>query len=412
MRCRGCGSIRLELILTPGRVHAIVKFKDSPEEEDDYGSLDLVKCRDCNLVQLKESVAPERLYSQFHYLSGINQSMNDALFDIVRSVENTVQLKPRDVVIDIGANDGTLLSYYRRYVYAIGFEPAKNISPNFYPDEWIMDYFSANRYFVDKTRPTKTEKAKVITAIAMFYDLENPNQFLSDVHDVLSDDGIFVLQMNDLDSMCQNVSIDNICHEHLTYYSMDTLVPLLRQNHLYPIDISYNNVNGGSIRVTSSKTPNDKVFKSYKHAKANVENYCSLELMWRHFEQEKKKLLRYLDKEIENDRLVWGYGASTRGNTLLQLLGLDDSYIRAIADRNPKKWGKYTAGGNIPIISEGDMRLIQPPNLLVLPYYFEQEFLNREIEYLKKGGRMLFPLPKFRIWTASKEGKLRVHGLS
>lgn len=411
MRCRGCGlEFTSPETLRLGN-QAIVKFKDSPEEKDDYSSLNLVECPDCDLVQLTESVPSERLYSQFHYLSGINQSMNDALFDIVKDVEkwSSPKLEPGDIVVDIGANDGTLLSYYRRCIRTMGFEPAKNISPLAgCMTWWFQDYFSASRYW--STRPPLEKKAKVITAIAMFYDLEDPNSFLKDIYEILDDNGIFVIQMNDLDNMTQNISVDNICHEHLCYYSMDTLLPLLRRNNLYPISVSYNGVNGGSIRVISSKVPNDKVFTSYKHNTQSNPDDHSITAMWNRFEKEKKRLLKYIEKH--KTETLWAYGASTRGNTLLQLFG-EDLYkeIEFIADRNPKKWGKYTAGSDIPICSEEDMRKKQPDNLLVLPYYFEEEFLKREIEYLKKGGKMIFPLPRFRILTSDKKGNLKVHGI-
>lgn len=398
-KCRACHQSHLAEVLNLGN-HAIVRFKDSPDEKDDYCPLILVKCEDCQLIQLLHSVSQDRLYSEFHYLSGINQSMNDALFDVVKDVEKYVTFKDGDVALDIGANDGTLLSYYREYVTKIGFDPAKNII-NKFDFNIVQDYFSAKAYGL------KTKKPKAITAIAMFYDLEDPNQFLQDINEILTEDGgIFIAQQNDLDDMCQNISVDNICHEHLCYYNIDTLLPLLRKNNLYPISVSYNGVNGGSIRVISSKIPNDKVFTSYKHLWSNPDNHSITE-MWSRFEKENKRLLRYIDKHGP----LYAYGASTRGNTLLQLLGLDHTKIIAIADRNPKKWGKFTAGGNIQIISEDMMRQKQPENLLILPYYFEQEFLQREIEYLKKGGKMIFPLPKFRIWTADKKGNLKVHGL-
>lgn len=400
MKCRSCSANQepKEINIGPRKGLAVVKFKDKPDERDDYHSLDLWTCSNCNLVQLVETVPPGRLFSEFHYLSGVNQSMNDALFDIVKDVEKHVSLKPGDIVIDIGANDGTLLSYYRKYVTTVGFEPARNIIPKLWPcDNWVQDYFSIEGYHCAGFK----KKAKVITAIAMFYDLEDPNHFLKDIYEILDDNGVFVVQMNDLDRMIQNVSVDNICHEHLTYYNIDTLLPLLRRHGLYPIEVSYNQINGGSIRVICSKKENG-MFPPGLH-RQNPD----LEEMFHRFDIEKKRLLKYIDKYGP----IWAYGASTRGNTLLQLLGLDSTKIVAIADRNPKKWGKYTAGGNIQIISEDMMRQKQPDNLLVLPYYFEEEFLKREMEYLKKGGKMIFPLPKFRIYTADKEGNLKVHGL-
>lgn len=413
-RCRGCGKDFLSSVLNLGNL-AIVKFKDSPEEEDDYSQLNLVECQDCHLIQLLHTVPRERLYDNFHYLSGINQSMNDALLDIVKQVERFVNIKPGENVVDIGANDGTLLSYYRHYVRTVGFEPAKNILPSanavWSGEDWIQDYFSADSYMKWNERNTKKGNAKIVTAIAMFYDLEQPRLFLKDVHRILADDGIFILQMNDLDAMCQNISIDNICHEHLTYFNMDTLIPILSQSGLYPINVQHNNVNGGSIRVICSKNPYDEDRCHFRRFRPMSEP-ISLKDMWIAFLNERKRLMRYITRELKRGRSVMGYGASTRGNTLLQLLELDHNHIQAIADRNPKKYDKFTAGGNIPIIPEEEMRRFQPDNLLVLPYYFESEFLEREKEYLKKGGKMIFPLPRFRIWTFDDRIGTVVHGLN
>ncbi|MGC1930125.1 MAG: methyltransferase domain-containing protein [Candidatus Nitrosopolaris sp.] len=379
---------------------AVIKLKSSPEEKDDYADLLLIECQNCHLVQLSNTVPPERLFSEFHYLSGIDQSMNNAFFDVVKDVESRVDLKPGDIVVDISSNDGTLLSYYRHCVETIGFEPANNILEKY--GHRIRGYFSAKEYW--NFLFPRTSKAKVITAIAMFCDLYDPNSFCKDVHDILDEDGIFVIQMNDSDSMIQNCSIDNICHEYLCYYSIDTLLPLLRRNCLYPDSVSYNTVNGGSIRVICRHTENQKPFLRYSAAEA------TLDTVWKNFKKERDRLCGYIDRQLKQHKSIWAYGASTRGNSLLQLLGLDSTKITAIADRNRKKWSKFTAGGNIPIKSEEHMRQVQPDNLFVLPYYFEKEFLAREQEYLSHGGRMLFPLPRFRIWTM-KGDVLTVHGL-
>jgi intein/homing endonuclease len=774
MKCRGC---RAELLassskgLDLGKL-AVIKFKSSPDEKDDYADLLLIECQNCHLVQLSNTAQ----FSEFHYLNGINQSTNDALFDVVKDIESRIDLKRGDIVVDIGPNDGLLLSYYRHYVKTIGFEPPNNILERY--GHRSRGYFSANEYW-NSLYPKKS-KAKVITAIEIFYYLDDPNSFCKDVHDILDEDGIFVIQMNDLDSMIQNYSIDNVCftpttyiqgpcvpisdikngdevtsydgdkvrvvktmkreykgelceikarylekitctpehpiliakkdwfrfnsglfrdhtgqhklewvtaqnikrhdflvvprlkkrhslqsinltefnrvnshgyrrglvslplnediawlmgiyvarghtnmlaqgevtlnyslhqdevqiaekikrimksigtsvskphvrkdvnaayyavsctsigrafakwfgktalekqipdfilyasetirsaflrglfgddkwrnqnqmnlrtsspklirqtqllaaalgimldisksepqehlisersvtssvswqvrdsmqsvgrifeydyhtlkaaqhievyddyilvpvlnvsqfdyegpvynletdthtflasnavvhncHEHLCYYSINTLLPLLRRNCLYPDNVSYNSVNGGSIRVICRHVDNQKPFLRYSAAEA------TLDLMWKNFKKERDRLCGYIDRQLKQHKSIWAYGASTRGNSLLQLLGLDSTKITAIADSDRKKWNKFTAGGNIPIKSEAHMRQVQPDNLLVLPYYFEKEFLAREQDYLAHGGRMLFPLPRFRIWTM-KGDVLTVHGL-
>jgi intein/homing endonuclease len=773
MKCRGC---RGELLASTSKALdlgklAVMKFKSSPDEKDDYADLLLIECGNCHLVQLSNTTQ----FSEFHYLYDINQSTNDALFDVVKDIESRIDLKTGDIVVDIGSNNGFLLSYYRHYVKTIGFEPPNNILGKYAPSR---GYFSANEYW--KSIHPKISKAKVITAIEMLYYLDDPNSFCKDVHEILDEDGMFVIQMIDLDSMIQNYSIDNICftpttyiqgpclpisdikngdevtsydgdkvkvvktmkreykgelceinawylekitctpghpiliakkdwfrsnsglsrdhtdqhklrwvtaqnikrhdllvvprlkkrhslqsidltefnkvnsdgyrcglasiplnediawlmgvyvatghtnmsaqgevilnyslhedeveiaekirrimksigatlfkpqarkdvnatyyevsctsigrafakwfgknalekqipdfilyasesirsafmrglfehdewhnqnqmnlrtsspklirqtqllaaalgimmnismsepvehlisersvtssvssqvrdtmqsvggifeydyhtlkagqhievyddyilvpvlnvsqidyegpvynletethtflasnavvhncHEHLCYYSINTLLPLLRRNCLYPDNVSYNSVNGGSIRVICRHVDNQKAFLRYSVAEATLDN------MWKNFKKERDRLCRYIDRQLEQHKSIWAYGASTRSNSLLQLLDLDSTKITAIADSNREKWNKFTAGGNIPIKSDAYMRQVQPDNLLVLPYYFEKEFLAREQDYLTYGGRMLFPLPRFRIWTM-KDDALAVHGL-
>jgi len=776
MKCRGC---RAELLASSSKALdlgklAVIKFKSSPDEKDDYADLLLIECQNCHLVQLSNTAQ----FSEFHYSNGINLSRNDALFNVVKDIEYRIDLKRGDIVVDIGTNDGLLLSYYRHYVKTIGFEPPNNILERY--GHRNRGFFSANEYW--NCLYPKKSKAKVITAIEIFYYLDDPNSFCKDVHDILDEDGIFVIQMNDLDSMIQNYSIDSICftpttyvqgpcvpisdikngdevtsydgdkvrvvktmkreykgelceikakylekitctpehpilvakkdwfsfnsglfrdhtgqhklewvtaqdikrhdflvvprlkkrhslrsinltefnrlnshgyrrglvslplnediawlmgiyvarghtnmlaqdevtlnysvhkdeveiaekierimksigtslsrphvrkdvndtyygvsctsigrafakwfgktalekqipdfilyasesirsaflrglfgddkwpnqnqmnlrtschklirqiqllaaalgimldisksepeehlisersvassvswqvrdsmqsvgtifeydyhtlkagqqdrpavyddyilvpvlnvsqfdyegpvynletdthtflasnavvhncHEHLCYYSINTLLPLLRRNCLYPDDVSYNSVNGGSIRIICRHIDNQKPFLRYSAAEA------TLDIMWKNFKKERDRLCGYIDRQLKQHKSIWAYGASTRGNSLLQLLGLDSTKITAIADSDRKKWNKFTAGGNIPIKSEAHMRQVQPDNLLVLPYYFEKEFLAREQDYLTRGGRMLFPLPRFRIWTM-KGDILTVHGL-
>jgi NDP-4-keto-2,6-dideoxyhexose 3-C-methyltransferase len=239
-------------------------------------------------------------------------------------------------------------------------------------------------------------KPKVITACAMFYDLEDPNAFCADIKQVLHEDGVCIIQMNYLGDMIDNLTIDNISAEHLCYYSFASLNSILHANGLVVQGVTFGDVNGGSIRVVCGHKPSVVTqFKGLRETRlTDVETFAD----WaRRLKNNQIKIKNYINKESKAGRNTWGYGASTRGNTLLQWLGLDSNKIVKIADRNPRKWGKYTAGGNIPICSEQEMREAQPDNLLVLPYHFKQEFLEREASYMQKGGKMIFPLPSFTL---------------
>lgn len=385
--CFSCNGKNFTEILNLGN-QAVIQFKDNKDEKDDIAPLLLRECNNCKLVQLSHVVHRDRLFRNYWYRSGVNKSMRDALKGVVISAENRVDLDFDDWVIDIGSNDGTLLKNYRRYIKTIGFEPAKNISVNAGSDIRTIDnYFNLSdaQYLIKQYG----RKPKIITCVAMFYDLEDPNKFLQDVKNVLHEDGIFVLQLNTLDAMVKNFTVDNISHEHLCYYSIQVLRDLLNKNGFDVPWYIENDINGGSVRLYC------------RHQGFNYPRIENLEVeggwaKWRaQLEEKKNKIRDTVLKEKEKHGLeIWGYGASTRGYSLLQWLGIEDK-ITKIADRNPAKWGKYL--GKIPIVSEAEMRMSQPAFLFVLPYSFMMEFIEREAEYLKRGGHMIFPLPELEI---------------
>jgi NDP-4-keto-2,6-dideoxyhexose 3-C-methyltransferase len=396
-KCRGCGTSFVSpddaqsiVLLDLWPPQAVIKFKNSPSEPDDLAPLMLIMCANCKLVQLSHSVEQDRMFRDYHYLSGMNASMRASLLDVVKHAESVVDLQPCDFVMDIGSNDGTLLRCYRTFVDKLGFEPARNITMPF-GIKTINDYFSDEKA-MEYTNP----KPKVITAIAMFYDLEDPNKFCADVKKILHEDGVFIVQMNYLGTMIENLTLDNISHEHLCYYSFASLNRILEANGLVVQSVTFNDVNGGSMRVVCGHK-----HALVKHVTTLKETYLSDVSTYVEFARRIKmiraELRAYVLTEKAAGKTIWGYGASTRGNTLLQWLGFDSKIIEKIADRNPLKHGKFTTGGSIPICSEEEMRKAQPDNLLVLPYHFRAEFIKRERPYLNKGGKMIFPLPKFEI---------------
>lgn len=382
-KCFGCGVSKPTMWYTPVLdigMQAVVKFKDDKDEPDDIAPLLLRECNTCKLVQLSHVVSKDRLFRKYWYKSGINDTMKEALLDIVQNAERWAKLKMDDWVIDIGSNDGTLLRFYRTCIRKVGFEPARNIwSP---PDtKCIEDYF--NRSDVEHLIKQYGKKPKVITAISMFYDLEDPNQFLKDVKAVLHEDGVFVVQVNSLDLMVKKFAVDNISHEHLCYYSDSVLRDLLEQNGFVVTYIEHNSINGGSVRMYC------------KHQGHPFPEQPELEVDWDAFRMELEDRRADIQKCIENAiGPIWGYGASTRGYSLIQWLNCE-KHLNKIADRNPEKWGKYL--GKISITSEEDMRMNHPRFVLVLPYSFKKEFIEREQEYLNRGGKMIFPLPEVEI---------------
>lgn len=384
-------------------------FVSNPNEKRPQVPLTLALDTKSGLLQLKHTAPFEQMYEHYWYRSGINKTMKEELKGIVKEAISLIKLKDFDVVLDIGCNDGTLLSYYPSYLIKIGIDPAKNLREYAlkHADMIVTDYFSAETY------PYKTKKAKIITSIAMFYDLEEPDKFVDDINKVLDDEGLWIIQMSYLPLMLQQMAFDNICHEHLEYYSLTSLKYLLDKHDMKIVDVKLNDVNGGSFRIYIRKNKaDDNLFATSPYrevAKYRVKSILEYEktlnlnnpqtyIDW--FEQIKhlkEETVKFIKEEKKKGKKIWGYGASTKGNTLLQFYGLDNSLIDAIADRNPVKWGKYTVGTNIPIVSEDEMREKNPDYLLILPWAFIYEFKNREKEYLEKGGKFILPCPKFEI---------------
>lgn len=404
--CRVCGEKALVDILSLGNL-AISGFFDA-KKAGLFAPLTLALCDPkkggCSLVQLRHtSVSPDLLYRQYWYKSGMNQSMREALQDIVDQANRLIKLKPQDIVVDIGANDGTLLRLIKRKnLVKIGFEPAINlVSEAMQGGNIIINtFFNATDF---KNSVGIKRRAKLITTIAMFYDLEDPNQFVSDVKAVLDEKGIWINQMSYLPLMLSQHDFMNICHEHLEYYSLTSLQFLLSKHDLQVFDVSFNDVNGGSFRVCIGHK-GVKVDKSVEAVLASEKELkLSDKKTYEHFadftKDLKKKLRSLINTERKNNKKFYVYGASTKGNTLLQYFKLDHSLIEAAVDRNPAKWGKQTVATHIPIISELTAREEKPDYLLVLPWHFKEEFVKREKDYLASGGKMIFPLPNFHIVT-------------
>lgn len=412
--CRGCGSAALTPVISLGDQYLASNFSisaDFPPVER-LIPLDVVRCdpqRDesaCGLVQLRHTVPSDLMYSSYGYRSGVNQTMTRHLGDIAQSLEKRVGLAADDLVIDIGANDGTLLSQYANHKATfLAFEPSNILPATPIPRlRYIKDYFSAAA--VQKHAPGR--KAKVITSIAMFYDLEAPNSFVHDVAEVLADDGVWLLELSYLPSMLDNNSFDTICHEHLEYYSLSTLERLLAAHGLQIADAELNDANGGSIRVTvchrgSPQGEHSNTTRSHIYGlkKREFELMLDTDVPYRKFATAAESIRRELGPMLlrlrAEGKKVYGYGASTKGNVILQYCGLSTGHLTAIADRNPAKVGSVTLGTNIPIISEEAMRAARPDYLLALPWHFMREFRAREEALLAAGTKFIVPIPRVDV---------------
>lgn len=360
--------------------------------------LSLVECEDCYLVQQKYNVPLDEMYRTYFYQSAINPSMVSSLQDIVSEIENTVKIEDLDVLVDIGTNDGTLFSLYKnKTVYKIGYDPALNLADKARCNcnSFVNDYFSKETYHWNK--------AKVVTAIAMFYDLPDPNKFVEDVSNILTDDGIFVIQFTDLVSMLRINAFDNICHEHLEYYKLDDVINLLNKHNLNIFRVSYNTVNGGSIRIFASRISTflneDNVYNSLQQELAYLYSpEGSIKAFNDRIQNIKKIVLEFLLRSNDAGLRIFGLGASTKGNTLLQYFKINKNLLKVIAEVNPDKFGKITIGTEIPIISENEAFDEYPDIYFVLPWHFIDNIINKNIKFLEDGGAFVVPLPIPKIY--------------
>jgi hypothetical protein len=353
------------------------------------------------------------MYGKYWYRSGINQSMKNELQRIVNSILDVKKLKENDIWVDIACNDGTMFDFIPNNIIKIGIDPVDNSYKNESEkrsDLIIQDYFSADVY---KKSKFGTQKAKVVTSIAMFYDLENPDTFIQDVGEILDDNGLWVLQLSYTPLMIEQLAFDNICHEHIYYYSLFNLKKLMEKNGFKIVDCQLNDTNGGSFRVYVMKENADvKKFATQPHRDVcnfRIQSLLTLEEKlkldsvdtWMDFYNRildlKEQTVSFIKSEKEKGKKIWGYGASTKGNTLLQYFGLDNTLIDGIAERSVYKWGLKTVGTNIPMYSEEQMRNEKPDYLLVLPWHFISEFVERERDFLLGGGKFIVPCPKFQI---------------
>jgi len=406
--CRVCGAKKLIPILSLGS-QFVTNFVEDPNGDYPKGPLDLVLCNlkdgGCGLLQLKHTVERDIMYRKYWYKSGISTTMVKALADISAAVEKTIPLKVGDIVVDIGANDGTLLRQYRTPgLVRVGFEPSNlwklAVEGN---TKIIHNYFN----YASFSKEFGEQKAKAVTSIAMFYDLEDPNTFVEDVKKCLDMNGVWVIQMNYLGLMIENNTFDNISHEHLEYYSLLSLENLLKRHNMEVFDVELNDVNGGSFRIyvrhqgAALKGFAGAEERLKKQREYEMKNGFDDSILYSRFanriETNKKALVSFLQQQVKEGKKIFIYGASTRGLVVLLHFGIDNKLISGAADMNPDKWGKYIVGTGIQIMSIEKYRKQKPDYLLVLPYHFLDEIREQEKEFLKNGGRMIVAIPDFRV---------------
>jgi hypothetical protein len=402
-KCRINGSTNLQSVLSLGEQELTGVFPKDPTQKITKGPVDLVWCPDSGLLQLKQSYSLDEMYGDnYGYRSGLNASMVSHLTQKISMLERLVALQPNDLVIDIGSNDATSLKAYSGNFKKVGIDPTGKKFAKYYPDDikLIPDFFSAEIFRTHFSN----EKAKIVTSIAMFYDLESPASFVRDIYEILSDDGIWHFEQSYLPSMLRTNSYDTICHEHLEFYSLHVIKNLLEAEGLRVLDVQTNEINGGSFSITAAKKnspypSNESVINWMLNQELlmgldKIDVYLAFA---ERVEQHRDSLLQLLRGLVSDGKRIIGYGASTKGNVLLQYCGITTELVTHIAEVNEQKFGCFTPGTHIPIISENEARALKPDYYLVLPWHFRHSIIKRESEFLKNGGKFIFPLPVIEI---------------
>lgn len=403
-KCRVGQDENLVSVLNLGHQALTGVFPRSVDEPVTVGPLELVWSPKSGLLQLAHSYEPSEMYGDnYGYRSGLNQSMVNHLTDKIAYLERLNPLLSGDVVLDIGSNDCTTLKAYKTQgIRRIGIDPTGKKFSEYYPSDvtLVPDFFSADAY-----RSVEKKSAKIVTSIAMFYDLEAPIEFARQIESILAEDGIWHFEQSYMPSMLRLNSYDTICHEHLEYYSLQVVKTILEAAGLRLVDVVMNAVNGGSFAVTAARKANKTLRSNQPVIDWLLEQEERMGLNtprpYREFEERvfrhRDDLTRLIRSLTADGKKVFGYGASTKGNVVLQFCGLTASDIPYVAEINTEKFGRFTPGSHIPIISEEEARAMKPDYFLVLPWHFKDGILRREKEYLASGGRFIFPFPEIEI---------------
>jgi hypothetical protein len=401
--CRVCGGTDLVSVLDLGRQQLTGVFPRHRDQQVTAGPLELAWCPSCTLVQLAHTFAADEMYGDnYGYRSSLNQSMIRHLQRKIRHLERLVGLRPGDTVVDIGSNDATSLKAYTTPgLRRAGIDPIGNKLREHYTEDILLlpEFFSAAAY-----RNANLAPARIVTSIAMFYDLDDPVSFAREVSEVLADDGVWHFEQSYLPSMLRLCSYDTICHEHLEYYSLSMVERILDEAGLEILDVEMNAINGGSFAVTAARAG-----QGGRRNAPVVQWLLEREREWRidtprpfrDFEdrvyRHRRDLTRLLDALAADGKTVLGYGASTKGNVVLQFCGIGERQVRAIVEVNEDKFGCFTPGTGIPIIPDHEARLLRPDYYLVLPWHFREGILQRESDFREAGGKLIFPFPEIEI---------------
>ena len=405
MNCKSCNQKELKKVIPVGGQPISSVFLPKKINNLKKYSLDLYECQNCKLVQFYKLAPIKNMYgTTYGYRTSLSKLMITHIKEKYKKILKTKIIKNGSNILDIGSNDGTFLNFFasNKKLGLIGIDPSAKKFSKFYKKNisLIVDFFSFSKIsnFFNK-RKIKFKKFSLISSFAMFYDINDPNKFCKDIYNLLEPNGLWILEMSYFPLLLSNLTYDQICHEHVAYYTLTSFNKIVEKNGLTIIDISFNEINGGSIEIICSKKDSKHKISEKKisntlnaERKINKSAYKRFNIR---IENTKKRINSFL-KKFKNKKII-GYGASTKGNIVLNHCKISNKQLKLICDANPEKYGKYTPGSNIKIISKEHMRKLKPDYLFVLIWSFRKEVIKQEEKYIKNGGKLIFHLPKFHI---------------
>jgi NDP-4-keto-2,6-dideoxyhexose 3-C-methyltransferase len=403
MKCINCGNKKLRKIVSMGSQPLSGIFYKKKNYNLRKYPLDLYRCNKCTLVQLRKTAKKIEMFGKtYEYRTSLSNLMITHIKNKIKYLKSNNFLKKRSNILDIGSNDGTFLNYFDKSNNLIGVDPSADKFKKFYKKNIHVcsDFFSKkilNNF--NKQKKISINQFDIITSFAMFYDVDDPNSFCKDIESSLTDNGVWMLELSYLPLMLKNLTYDQICHEHIGYYTLTSFKKIAEKNKMKIIDIGFNEINGGSIEIVCSKINSKFIAKSKKIQKVLIDEKKIKISSYKNFNtrinEVKKKLQTFI--QGNSKKKILGYGASTKGNIVLSHCKINNKQIRYVGDGSIRKKGRYTPGTNIKIISKKMMRVMKPNYLLVLIWSFRKEVIKQELDFLQKGGELVFHLPRFHI---------------
>ena len=405
-KCRLCDNKKFFTILNLGKQSLSGIFHKKNNIKEITTPLEWIKCigkNSCGLIQLKHSANTSKMYGQtYGYHSSISHLMVNHLEQKYKKINKFIKLDNKDNILDIGCNDGTFLGFFKKnQCKRFGIDPSSKKFKKYFQNNINVTYKFFSKKNVEKSFGIK--KFKLISSIAMFYDIENPTSFAQDIYNLLDDNGVWVNELSYNPLLFENLTYDQICHEHVTYWGLTEMKHMLEKANLKVVDLEFNEINGGSFSLMivkknckSLKPKKEKIEKILKYEK-KFQNKKYLLKYRQRINNHKKKLMKFLLQSEKKNIPIHGYGASTKGNIVLNYCKINKRLIKSIADEQKEKYGLYTPGTKIPIISKTSLRKINPKYILVLIWPFRKEVLKQEKQYIESGGQLVFSLPKFHI---------------